>query len=152
MSTANRQVKSYLLSSSVGGLEPARLRQLGIERLMTKPIIGAELLDTVLGVMEVHDAEEIAVDQREAVSTESMRKILLAEDGVINQRVAIGFQKMGSKLWLSAMVEALDAVKREVFDLALMDIQMPEMNGLNRRPQFVKIGNRAAISVSRLSR
>ncbi|EMI22952.1 multi-sensor hybrid histidine kinase [Rhodopirellula maiorica SM1] len=60
------------------------------------------------------------------------RKILLVEDGAINQRVALGFlKKWNHEVELAVNGrEAVEATKQQSFDVILMDIQMPEMNGL----------------------
>jgi PAS domain S-box-containing protein len=59
-------------------------------------------------------------------------EVLLAEDNPINQRVAVAIlEKCGCRVTLAANGrEALEAVERRAFDLALMDVQMPEMTGL----------------------
>jgi signal transduction histidine kinase/CheY-like chemotaxis protein/HPt (histidine-containing phosphotransfer) domain-containing protein len=58
--------------------------------------------------------------------------ILLAEDNVVNQRVAAGLlSKRGHRVVVAENgVRALDALARERFDLVLMDVQMPDMGGL----------------------
>jgi CheY-like chemotaxis protein len=58
-------------------------------------------------------------------------RVLLAEDNVVNQRVAIGLmQKAGHTVTLAANgLEALAALEKGTFDLVLMDMQMPEMGG-----------------------
>jgi CheY-like chemotaxis protein len=58
-------------------------------------------------------------------------KILLAEDNVVNQRVAVGLlEKRGHRLTIANNGhEACAALGRETFDLVLMDVQMPEMDG-----------------------
>jgi PAS domain S-box-containing protein len=59
-------------------------------------------------------------------------EILLAEDNPVNQRVTVRIlEKRGCRVTLAANGrEALEALERRAFDLALMDVQMPEMNGL----------------------
>jgi signal transduction histidine kinase/ActR/RegA family two-component response regulator len=59
-------------------------------------------------------------------------KILLAEDNVVNQRVAVGLlAKRGHDVTVANNgLEALAALERETFDVVLMDVQMPELGGL----------------------
>lgn len=59
-------------------------------------------------------------------------RILLTEDNVVNQKVALHFlERMGYRADVAANgLEALQALERQVYDVILMDIQMPEMDGL----------------------
>ena len=61
----------------------------------------------------------------------SSLKILLAEDNVVNQKVAVRMlDKRGHRVTVAGTGrEAVDALQAEAFDLVLMDIQMPEMDG-----------------------
>ena len=62
----------------------------------------------------------------------STRRVLLAEDNLVNQRVAVGLlSRRGHHVTVVANgQEAVDAVVREQFDIVLMDLQMPVMGGL----------------------
>jgi signal transduction histidine kinase/DNA-binding response OmpR family regulator len=67
-------------------------------------------------------------------------RILLAEDNVVNQKLALRLlQQMGYRADLAANgIEALEAVERQTYDLILMDVQMPEMDGLAATRQIVQ--------------
>ncbi len=74
---------------------------------------------------------ELGVTAAKVENIES-RRVLLAEDGVVNQRVAIGLlESRGHQVDLVQNgKDALDALQRERYDIVLMDIQMPVMDGL----------------------
>ena len=65
-------------------------------------------------------------------SSERALRILLAEDGPVNQEVAVGLLELkGHHVEVvNNGKEALEALQRQTFDAVLMDIEMPEMDGL----------------------
>ncbi len=120
-----------MLSSSFAGLVSPQMRDLGIKRYLTKPVIASELRDVVLDVMGVDHEKKIHVPASGTLPNIKPRKVLLVEDGLVNQRVALGFLHKSDhqvKLTLNGR-EAVDILEQEPFDVVLMDIQMPEMNG-----------------------
>jgi CheY-like chemotaxis protein len=73
----------------------------------------------------------VPASERDAQQRHQSLQILLAEDNVINQRLAVRLlEKLGHKVVVAQSgCEALEKLQEQVFDLALMDIQMPEMDG-----------------------
>jgi PAS domain S-box-containing protein len=121
-----------ILSSSVGGLDPPRLRRVGVHRYIIKPVIASELLEVFLEVKGVEVSKKIQPTSPVSDDpTQLPRKILLVEDGLVNQRVAMGFlKKWGHEVTLAVNgKEAVEHAMQNDFDLILMDIQMPELNG-----------------------
>jgi len=110
----------------------------GVKVFLTKPISQSELLDAIslaLGLRAVDDPSmEPPSLAKEKPAARSLN-ILLAEDNLINQKLAIRLlEKAGHNVVLAAngrkVLEALEKVRPLGFDIVLMDIQMPEMDGL----------------------
>jgi two-component system sensor histidine kinase/response regulator len=126
-----------MLTSSGRHGDAARCRALGVSAYLTKPVRHTELLNQIRRVIETRAQRSEALrpeKPRVSVADPSMQpvKILLAEDNVVNQRVAVGLLTKRGHLVAVANNgrEAVDALAREKFDLVLMDVQMPEMGGL----------------------
>ncbi|QDV41841.1 Signal transduction histidine-protein kinase BarA [Stieleria neptunia] len=123
-----------MISSAARPGDADRCRELGILRYMTKPVVQSELLETLLDVFGEQAAKDRASQPDSADQAEASTglKILLAEDGLVNQRVAVGLLQMRGHFVTIANngKEAVDAVRSERFDVVLMDVQMPEMDGL----------------------
>ncbi|WP_372896734.1 response regulator [Stieleria sp.] len=123
-----------MISSAARPGDADRCRELGILRYMTKPVVQSELLETLLEVFGEQAAQDRAAqsDSGEPAEPSAGLKILLAEDGLVNQRVAVGLLQMrGHHVTIANNgKEAVDAVRNDRYDVVLMDVQMPEMDGL----------------------
>jgi PAS domain S-box-containing protein len=125
---------TVLMLSSGQRADAARRRELGIAACLAKPIKQSDLLDTILTVLGRATASphEITAKVRRSLPANHRRlRILLAEDNSVNQRLAL---KLLEKRGHTAVVvangkEALAAYAAEKFDLILIDVQMPEMDG-----------------------
>jgi CheY-like chemotaxis protein len=124
-----------LTSASERG-DSARCRELGLAAHLTKPVGAGELRELICRVLdsgaeELPAAEPAATGLQEGRPAGASRKILLAEDNPINQVVALRLLvKRGHRVTVAANGrEAVTAVSREPFDLVLMDLQMPELDG-----------------------
>jgi CheY-like chemotaxis protein len=117
----------------------ARCRELGISAYLTKPIRRAELRAAIVAAMAEEngngkgdkDLSAIIAQRTRKARSESSAHILLAEDNVVNQRVARAIlEKAGHSVVVANNGrKALALLKEQPFDLILMDVQMPEMDG-----------------------
>ena len=121
-----------MLTSSGQYGDAGRARGLGISSYLTKPIDAAGLREAICRVLEGSATTAAPGNTRSAI-LEAPRalRILLAEDNIVNQRVAAGLlAKRGHQVSIAGNgVEALAALAATEFDLILMDVQMPEMGG-----------------------
>ncbi len=130
-----------MLTSADRQEDANRCRQLGLAAYLVKPIKAAELHDAIVGCLSGKRMGECLkqlvaapIDLRQAEVEASSRplRILLAEDNPVNQRVALHLldKQRHSTTVVGNGLDALAAIARERFDLVLMDVQMPEMDGL----------------------
>jgi len=124
-----------VMLSSGGNREDAELcRQLGIASYLYKPVRRRELLSAIMAVLGYQPTVpgQAKVLSNEIRSHRRGFRILLAEDNRVNQAVASRLlAKFGHSLVIANNgKEAIDLLKQQTFDLVLMDVQMPEMDGL----------------------
>lgn len=140
-----------MLSSAGQPVDHARFRALGISSSLTKPVRASLLLKSILKVLEtvawevnpgasarpVTGQRPFQDNANAAVTSVASHKkaklhILLAEDNLINQKVAAAFlARLGFELTIvNNGLEVLTALENQTFDVVLMDVQMPKMDGL----------------------
>jgi signal transduction histidine kinase/DNA-binding response OmpR family regulator len=117
----------------------ARCRELGVSAYLTKPVRRAELRAAIVNVVSEQSGEEKLANSPVVNTAHSTREeqhgqglhILLAEDNVVNQRVARGIlEKAGHMVVIAGNGQkAVTLLEEQHFDLVLMDVQMPEMDG-----------------------
>jgi two-component system, sensor histidine kinase and response regulator len=120
-----------MMLSSVDVPSALRADEMGLAHYVVKPVTRANLLKAILKV--VGQRQQTGIRPFRPAPSHSARPlhILVAEDNLVNQRVAtLLLTKDGHSVVLASNgVEAVDASAREPFDLILMDVQMPMMNG-----------------------
>jgi CheY-like chemotaxis protein len=121
-----------MLTSSDQMGDAARCRAIGVDSYLVKPVRQAALQDAMLRALAISPSRPVPVKAAQIWSVpREPRNILLAEDNVVNQRVAMGILKKAGHTVTVAQNgrEAVEAIARTRFDLVLMDMQMPEMGG-----------------------
>jgi two-component system sensor histidine kinase/response regulator len=127
-----------LLSGNRHLVDTERCRELGVKQCLTKPVGQSELLDAILTTLGLGAAEERLIESTVRVPEKPKGRplnILLSEDNPVNQMLAIRLlEKAGHRVILASTGrEALAAWENAGipgFDVVLMDIQMPEMDGM----------------------
>ncbi len=133
-------VLMVMLTSMGQRSDPMHLESIGFAGYLTKPIRQSKLFDCLITILHRSESSRRGdvSKKRETVpkipaekQTRNVR-ILLAEDNKINQKVAIGI--LGKRGYQVDAVfngkEAVEALEKGHYDLVLMDVQMPEMDGL----------------------
>ncbi|QXD16610.1 response regulator [Rhodocaloribacter litoris] len=136
------QVTIVLLTSAIQQGVAEACKRLRVDGRLMKPFTQAELYETIAAARRHHRPRETGGRQpvlrtREAETARGHAAparslhILLAEDNPVNQKVAVHIlEKEGHRVTVAANGhEAVAAWERDTFDLVLMDVQMPEMNG-----------------------
>jgi CheY-like chemotaxis protein len=123
-----------LLFTSLGQrIDPETLKDSGINACLLKPIRQVQLFDTLTEVMAGTSPESPATPPPETNPSRPSRdlRVLLAEDNAVNQVVALRqLQKLGYRAdTASNGLDVLEAVKRNPYDVILMDCQMPDHDG-----------------------
>src|SRR5215472_327188 len=126
--------KIVLLTSASTPSDVARCRELGISNYLSKPIKQSELFDAIVTAMAEHGRKPERSESTAASIRPSERslRVLLAEDNAVNQTLAMRIlERLGHRVRVvNDGKEAIRQAQAEDFDLIFMDVQMPEMDGL----------------------
>jgi CheY-like chemotaxis protein len=125
----NEHCQFVLLLTPTRADDRQRCEQLAVRHTLVKPPKHAELRGTLAAALG--DPAAARAEPTAAGPARSLR-ILLAEDSVVNQEVAVGLLKLrGHQVEVANNgLEALERFQQHSFDVVLMDVEMPEMDGL----------------------
>jgi PAS domain S-box-containing protein len=129
----SRRDLPLLLLTSLGRL-PQDVAGESFDSQLAKPLRASQLYNAISRLLTDDGGADSAVEpERPGAAASSSLRILLAEDNVVNQKVAL---RLLERLGLTADVatnglEAIEALERRTYDVVLMDVQMPELDGLD---------------------
>lgn len=142
---AAKDVPILILSSAGRTHDAVRCDALGLARCLTKPVKQSDLLDATLEALRVSVVQTVDVPRiLEPVPHANRRRVLLAEDGLVNRKVIVDLlEPRGHRVTaVNNGKEVLAALENNAFDLILMDVQMPEMDGLEAT-RIIREGERS---------
>ncbi|MFV2067824.1 MAG: response regulator, partial [Pirellulales bacterium] len=128
-----------------------RCKQKGISNYLIKPVKHADLVEACAEALGGAREKPVLTAQPLGSPPTRPLQILLAEDSLVNQKLAVGLlEKQGHSVSVARNgSEAVDLFESRSFDLVLMDVQMPEMDGLTAtatiREKEKKTGNHIPI-------
>jgi two-component system, sensor histidine kinase and response regulator len=130
------EVAIMMFSSAGKRGDGARCQKLGVSAYLMKPIRQSELREGIVRVLGAGGKKAklplvTRYTLRDTAAPQVSLRILIAEDNLVNQRLATRLlEKRGHQVTVAGNGrEAVDAAEKDAFDLVLMDLQMPEMDG-----------------------
>ena len=126
-----------VLLTSIGEDIAGEAREAGVEACLTKPVRQSQLYDCLATIGDIHGKMEekrtppSAAGGERSAQIKKDARILLAEDNLVNQRVAVRMvEKLGYDVDVASDgAAAVEALSRQPYAAILMDVQMPEMDG-----------------------
>ena len=132
--SANPDIQ-FIMLVPVGGKLPSQSERAVFRAFLLKPVKLSRMAETILQVLSGEAEERRLAAPSEFdrhLSQRAPLRILIAEDNVVNLKLAVRLlERMGYRADGAANgLDAVEALKRQTYDLVLMDVQMPEMDGL----------------------
>ena len=131
-----KQTPPLVLFSSVGLHQEAYADKELFAALIAKPLKLSHLFDVLIGVFDQTGAAPRSAPIKAMLNTEMAKhhplRILLAEDNAVNQKLVLRLlEQMGYRADMASNgIETIESIERQSYDVVLMDVQMPEMDGL----------------------
>ncbi len=126
--------KVMLLTSGMRSGDIPRCEQLNVATHLMKPVKQSELLDAISAAVGITSPGLVTAQPTQSPDTSTLGslQVLLVEDSPVNQMVAMGLmRKWGHNVTIAKNgIEAVDFTDSQAFDIVLMDVEMPEMDGL----------------------
>jgi two-component system sensor histidine kinase/response regulator len=126
-----------MMSSGTHRGDLARCQELGFSAYLTKPVRQSELRDAIARSLDRRESHtesraDSTIGERRTTSKATALRVLLAEDNTVNQRLATRLlEKRGHRVTIANNgQEAIDLLQQASYDLVLMDVQMPLIDGL----------------------
>jgi len=136
VSRSSAETQIIVLTSAGLRGDAARCRNLGVAAYLTKPVGQSELFDCIASVLgtprtKPGPASSSLITHHSLREARKKLNVLVAEDNAVNQKLASRLlEKQGHRITVAANGrEALAALDRDDFDVVLMDVQMPDMDG-----------------------
>jgi two-component system, sensor histidine kinase and response regulator len=126
-------IKIIMMSSITEKDNLNKQKQNGINSYLKKPVLQKDLLQTILYTFKEMPAKDNTKNKEPESIQGNKLKILLAEDNIVNQKLATSLliKKWGHEVTVANNgIEAVRAIEENDFDIVLMDIQMPDMDGM----------------------
>ena len=136
---ALKDTRLIMLTSSAQRGDAARFKKIGFDAYLPKPLESSIIFDCLVAVLAKKPDQHLTGQQPAFVTRHTLAetkrhrvRILLAEDNEINQKLAVSMlKKIGYRVDVAANgKEAIEALEKSSYDAVLMDIRMPEMDGL----------------------
>ncbi|MDX8390030.1 MAG: response regulator [Mariprofundaceae bacterium] len=124
------ELKVIITTSLDTSFDSALCERYGLDGFLRKPLYIDSLFETTLAVLDKR--KRIRVEKESKVVVQRSERILLAEDNSVNQQVALGMLKNQGFTCVDVANNGVEAIRKfgeNSYDLILMDVQMPELDG-----------------------